>query len=97
MDKDSPLVCSVKPGTSDENQVDSEPDNIDVFYEFPQLNNSFEDLEDELGKKGLLSHVAEPSDEPLEVMGIENTWYCMFEFYENIHAHGHICRYYNKI
>jgi hypothetical protein len=74
MDRDNPLVCSVTPGTSEENHVDSESDNIDVFYEFPHLNNSFEDLEEELGKKGLLSHVAEPSDGPLEVMGIENTW-----------------------
>jgi hypothetical protein len=74
MDRENPLVCSVIPGTSEENRVDSESDNIAVFYEFPHLNNTFEDLEEELGKKGLLSHVAEPSDGPLEVMGIENTW-----------------------
>jgi cellobiose-specific phosphotransferase system component IIB len=74
MDRDTPLVSSVTSGTGEENQVDSEPDNIDVLYVSPQLNNSFEDLEEELGKKGLLSHVAESTDGPLEVMGIENTW-----------------------
>ncbi|XP_069684721.1 uncharacterized protein [Periplaneta americana] len=67
MDRHPPLVC-------EENQVDSETDNIDDYYELSKLNNSFEDLEEELAKKGLLSHVAESTDRPLEVMGIENTW-----------------------
>jgi hypothetical protein len=74
MDRDNLLFCDVTSGPSEENHVDSEPDNIEVLCQLPQLNNSFENLEEELGKKGLPSHVAGHSDRPLEVMGIENTW-----------------------
>jgi hypothetical protein len=74
MDRNSCLVCNVASGTHEDDQVNSEPENVDVFCELPQLSNSFEELEQELGRKELLSHVAEPTDGPLEVMGIENTW-----------------------
>jgi hypothetical protein len=74
MDRDNLLFCDVTSGPSKKNVVDSESDNFEVLCHLPQLNNSFENLEEELGKKGLLFHVAENSDRPLEVMGIENTW-----------------------
>jgi hypothetical protein len=74
MDSDDCLVCNVASGTSEGNQQSSEPENVDVFCELPQLSNSFEDLEQELGRKELLSQPAESTDRPLEVMGIENTW-----------------------
>jgi hypothetical protein len=67
------LVCNIASGIREDDQVNSEPEN-DVFCELPQLSNSFEDLEQELGRKELLSHLAQPTDRPLEVMGIENTW-----------------------
>ena len=70
MDKDN-LFCDVTSGPSKKNEVDSESDNFEALCHLPQLNNN---LEEELGKKGLLFHVAELSDRPLEVMGIENTW-----------------------
>jgi hypothetical protein len=73
MDRDNCLVCSVASGVSEDDQLNSEPES-DVFCQLPQLSNSFEDLEQELGRKELLSHLAEPADRPLEVMGIENTW-----------------------
>lgn len=73
MDRDNCLVCNVASGISEDDQVNSEPENY-VFCELPRLSNSFEDLEQELGRKELLSHLAEPTDRPLEVMGIENTW-----------------------
>jgi hypothetical protein len=73
MDSDNCLACSVGSGTSEDNRVDSEPEN-DVFCELPQLSNLFKDLEQELGRKELLPHLVEPTDRPLEVMGIENTW-----------------------
>jgi hypothetical protein len=74
MDRDDLLFCDVTSGPSEKNHIDSESDNIESLCQLPQLNNSFENLEEELEKKGLLSHVAEHSDRPLEVMGIENTW-----------------------
>jgi hypothetical protein len=74
MDRDNLLICDVTSGPSEENHVDSESGNTEVLCQLPQLNNSFGNLEEELGKKGLPSHVAEHSDRPLEVMGIENTW-----------------------
>nr|CAD7449085.1 unnamed protein product [Timema bartmani] len=77
MDKNSSLVYNIcnSPEIED-NQIESQPGNVNILPTLSQLNNSFEDI-DELDK---VNPVIGDTDDPdsvtcaPEVMGIENTW-----------------------